>query len=199
MRFIITNVLWFSTILSLHDIGDEILILFSWSGAGLLLLNRFYPRVLLSICAAPFLLAGILGATFPTLDPSHLYFGLVPLLIIHLFSSYRNTVVKHQWIGGIALVMLWFAITRDLDRSGLAASWAILGTMGLLTGLVTKSRVFRMISLIILTFSLGHVMLIDVIKLDPLPRILSFITLDLGLLGLGFVYNRWGEKLKQIL
>ena len=96
-------------------------------------------------------------------------------------------------------MMLWFAITRDLDRSGLAASWAILGTMGLLTGLVTKSRVFRMISLIILTFSLGHVMLIDVIKLDPLPRILSFITLDLGLLGLGFVYNRWGEKLKQIL
>lgn len=199
LTFIIANILWFSTILSLYDRGDEILILFSWSGAGLLLLNRFYQRVLLSICAAPFLLVGILGASLPMFDSSHLYLGLIPLLAIHLFSSHRSASVKHQFIGGLALVMLWLAITRDLDGSGRAASWAILGTIGLLTGLVTKSRIFRIISIIILTFSLGHVMLIDIIKLDPLPRILSFITLGLGLLGLGFVYNRWGEKLKQIL
>jgi uncharacterized membrane protein len=43
------------------------------------------------------------------------------------------------------------------------------------------------------------VLLFDIIQLDPLPRILSFITLGLGLLGLGFVYNRWQDKVKQIL
>ncbi|MGC6426820.1 MAG: hypothetical protein ACON5H_07485 [Akkermansiaceae bacterium] len=42
-------------------------------------------------------------------------------------------------------------------------------------------------------------MLFDLTKLDPLPRILSFITLGMGLLGLGFVYNRWQEKLENIL
>jgi uncharacterized membrane protein len=42
-------------------------------------------------------------------------------------------------------------------------------------------------------------MLIDIVKLDPLPRILSFITLGLGLLALGFVYNRWQERLKHML
>lgn len=42
-------------------------------------------------------------------------------------------------------------------------------------------------------------MLFDLIKLNPLPRILSFMMLGLGLLGLGFVYNRWQDRLKQIL
>jgi hypothetical protein len=42
-------------------------------------------------------------------------------------------------------------------------------------------------------------MLIDIVKLDPLPHILSFITLRLGLLPLDFVYNRWQERLKHIL
>jgi hypothetical protein len=42
-------------------------------------------------------------------------------------------------------------------------------------------------------------MLIDIVKLDSLPRILSFITLTLGLLALDFVCNRWQERLKHIL
>lgn len=42
-------------------------------------------------------------------------------------------------------------------------------------------------------------MLVDLVKLEPLPRILSFMTLGFGFLGLGFVYNRWQDRLKQIL
>ncbi|MCH1508360.1 MAG: DUF2339 domain-containing protein, partial [Akkermansiaceae bacterium] len=76
---------------------------------------------------------------------------------------------------------------------------AITGTVLLLTGLLLRSRAFRLSALVILLFSLGRVMLVDIINLDPLPRILSFITLGLGLLALGFVYNRWQERLKQIL
>jgi len=41
-------------------------------------------------------------------------------------------------------------------------------------------------------------MLFDIVKLEPLPRILSFMTLSFGLLGLGFVSNRWQDRLKQI-
>ena len=58
---------------------------------------------------------------------------------------------------------------------------------------------FALIALIILFASLDHVMLIDIVKLDPLLRILSFITLRLGLPALDFVYNRWQERLKHIL
>lgn len=42
-------------------------------------------------------------------------------------------------------------------------------------------------------------MLIGLGKLDPLPGILSFMTLGDGLLSLGFIYNRWQDHLKQIL
>ena len=39
--------------------------------------------------------------------------------------------------------------------------------------------------------------MIDIVKLNPLPCILSFITVGLGLLALGFVYNHWQEHLKN--
>ncbi|MGC6459962.1 MAG: DUF2339 domain-containing protein [Akkermansiaceae bacterium] len=73
------------------------------------------------------------------------------------------------------------------------------GTIFLLVGLGLKTRCFRPIGLIVLSLRLSHLMLFDLIKLNPLPRILSFMTLGLGLLGLGFVYNRWQDRLKQIL
>ena len=57
---------------------------------------------------------------------------------------------------------------------------------------------FASTALIILFASLGRVVLIDIVKLDPLPCILSFITLGLGLLALRFVYNHWQEHLKHI-
>ncbi|MEN8773117.1 MAG: hypothetical protein ABF382_06175 [Akkermansiaceae bacterium] len=51
-------------------------------------------------------------------------------------------------------------------------------------------RCFCIIGLILLVCSLGHLMLIGLGKLDPLPGILSFMTLGDGLLSLGFIYNR---------
>ncbi|MDB4817486.1 DUF2339 domain-containing protein, partial [Akkermansiaceae bacterium] len=127
------------------------------------------------------------------------YIGLLAPLLLHLISSKKGLVPKHQIVGVISLAILWLAVTEDVGSSGRAASWAVLGTISLLIGLFTKSRAFRITALVILATTLGHVMIIDIVKLDPLPRILSFITLGLGLLGLGFVYNRWQEKLKQIL
>jgi uncharacterized membrane protein len=99
----------------------------------------------------------------------------------------------------MSLLVLWAQLTRDAGSLPLAAVWAVVGTLLLLTGLPMKSRCFRLLGLIMLAASLGHLMIIDVVKLDPLPRIASFLTLGLGLLGLGFVYNRWQDRLKQIL
>jgi hypothetical protein len=42
-------------------------------------------------------------------------------------------------------------------------------------------------------------MLIETVKLAPLPKILRFMTLGAELLNLGFSYTRWQDRLKQIL
>jgi len=41
--------------------------------------------------------------------------------------------------------------------------------------------------------------MVDVWKLDTILRILSFLTLGLVLLALGFNYNRWHEALRKLL
>ena len=140
-----------------------------------------------------------LVAAFDHEQFSHIYIGLAAPLALHLGSCILDRQPKHLLLGVLSLLALWFTITSQVDSSGRAASWALLGTFSLLTGLFAKSRAFRITALVILATTLGHVMLVDIIKLDPLPRILSFITLGLGLLGLGFVYNRWQDKLKKIL
>ena len=203
LTFLLAAGFWLSFIFYLFDDGSEPFVLAAWSSVALLLLDRLYPRKLVSSCAVPFFLTGVMGAWISAQaggsSVGHVYFGLMAPFALHLFSCHQNRDPKHYLLGVISLLVLWLTITTENDSSGRAASWAILGTFALLTGLVCKSRPFRVTSLIILCATLGHVMLFDIIQLDPLPRILSFITLGLGLLGLGFVYNRWQDKLKQIL
>lgn len=43
------------------------------------------------------------------------------------------------------------------------------------------------------------ILVVDVWKLDTILRILSFLTLGLVLLALGFNYNRWHEALRKLL
>ncbi len=197
--FLLATGFWLSFILFLFNDGSEPFVLAAWSSVALLLLDRLYPRKLVSSCAIPFYVIGMMSAQAGGSSVGHVYLGLVAPFALHLFSCHQDRDPKHYLLGVISLLVLWLTITAENDSSGRAASWAILGTLALLTGLVCKSRPFRVTSLIILCATLGHVLLFDIIQLDPLPRILSFITLGLGLLGLGFVYNRWQDKLKQIL
>ncbi|MDA7863316.1 DUF2339 domain-containing protein [Akkermansiaceae bacterium] len=203
LTFVLTSGFWFSQVLCSHSLGLSNVIILTWSSVGILLLGKYYQRSLVTICAIPFYFYGLGIGLAVSIEPETsmipVYIGLLAPLLLHLISSKKGLVPKHQIVGVISLAILWLAVTEDVGSSGRAASWAVLGTISLLIGLFTKSRAFRITALVILATTLGHVMIIDIVKLDPLPRILSFITLGLGLLGLGFVYNRWQEKLKQIL
>jgi uncharacterized membrane protein (DUF373 family) len=52
----------------------------------------------------------------------------------------------------------------------------------------------------ILAFCLGRVMIVDVWKLEKeIYRVLSFTALGFVLLVLGFIYNKYQEKIKEWL
>lgn len=165
---------------------------------ALLLASGYFGRIQSLVLAAPFYCIGIAMA-FLQGGSFEIYLCLAGPLVLHLVRSFKKSESHYQPMAVVSLLVLWAQLTRDASAIPLAAAWAISGTVLLLTGLALKSRCFRLIGLVILACSLGHLMLIDLIKLDPLPRILSFMTLGLGLLGLGFVYNRWQDRLKQIL
>ena len=155
-------------------------------------------KILTSISAVPFFVIGLLFALLSD-HSSAVYFSLVAPIAYHLWRTSSGNHASFPLMATASLLVLWGQLTRDTGQTNPVALWAILGTVLLLTGLLAKSRCFRLVALIVLAFGLGHLMLVDIIKLDPLPRILSFMTLGFGLLGLGFVYNRYQDRLKQIL
>ena len=50
-----------------------------------------------------------------------------------------------------------------------------------------------------LACALGRVVIFDVWKLETLYRILSFMALGIVLLVLGFIYNKYQEKIREWL
>ena len=66
-------------------------------------------------------------------------------------------------------------------------------------GIVLRERMYRWLGLGILACALGRVMIIDVWRLETIYRILSLMALGIVLLVLGFIYNKYQEKLREWL
>jgi hypothetical protein len=98
-------------------------------------------------------------------------------------------------------VALWLFVTRwvVMMTSGahfyVTVSWAGLFA----AGFALRERLYRWLGLGILACAVSRVFLSDVWKLMPLYRILSFLALGVVLLALGFIYNKYQEKIRQWL
>jgi len=103
-------------------------------------------------------------------------------------------------VGGLSL---WLFLTRWVcqNASGfyLTASWSVLALAFFAAGMALRERVYRWLGLGVLAFALGRVVIFDVWKLETLYRILSFMALGIVLLVLGFIYNKYQEKIKEWL
>jgi len=103
-------------------------------------------------------------------------------------------------VGGFSL---WLFLTRWVcqNASGfyLTASWSALALVLFTVGMALRERVYRWLGLGILAFALGRIIIFDVWKLETLYRILSFMALGIVLLVLGFIYNKYQEKIKEWL
>jgi uncharacterized membrane protein len=103
-------------------------------------------------------------------------------------------------LGGLSL---WLFVSRwvlDLPgRSYLTASWSALALILFMCGMVLRERVYRWLGLGVLAATLVRVGIIDIPKLTGLYRILSVIALGFVLLVLGFIYNKYQEKIREWL
>jgi uncharacterized membrane protein len=104
-------------------------------------------------------------------------------------------------VGGLSL---WLYLTRwvMLNATGgfyLTASWSGLALALFAAGIILGERVYRWLGLGVLACALGRVVIFDVWKLETLYRILSFMALGIVLLVLGFIYNKYQERIRQWL
>jgi len=103
-------------------------------------------------------------------------------------------------IGGLTLWKLmsqW--VLQGPGGFYLTASWSGLAFLLFGGGVVLREKMYRWVGLGILAAALGRVVLFDVWRLEQFYRVLSFVALGIVLVVLGFIYNKYQDKLRQWL
>jgi hypothetical protein len=104
-------------------------------------------------------------------------------------------------IGGLSLwrfLSLW-VLEQQPAGFYLTASWSLLALAFFTAGIALRERIYRYLGLGVLACALGRVVIIDVWNLETIYRILSFMALGIVLLVLGFIYNKYQEKIREWL
>lgn len=91
----------------------------------------------------------------------------------------------------------WIVSHRHLEH--LTVAWSATALIVFAAGLLLKERVYRVGGFIILALAVGRMAFVDIWRLDLLPRILSLLVLGAVLLVLGFVYNKYADKIRKWL
>jgi uncharacterized membrane protein len=103
------------------------------------------------------------------------------LVVLLAFSTLR------QLVHGSILVVPGLSQGEDIARSILAVALAI---GFLLWGMRTRSRAWRIGSLVLMLGAVAKVFLLDASGLEGLMRIASFVALGFSLIGIGWLYSR---------
>ena len=98
---------------------------------------------------------------------------------------------------------LWWLLSQWvlLGASGfyLTASWSALAFAFIGGGVLLREKIYRWVGLGILASALGRIVIFDVWKLETFYRVLSFMALGVVLVALGYIYNKYQEKIREWL
>lgn len=109
----------------------------------------------------------------------------------------------HGTIIFIAGVSLWRFLScwTATFTSGffVTMSWAGFAVLVFAAGIVLRERFHRWLGLGVLAAAVGRVALVDVWKQETIYRVLTFMALGVALLVVGFIYNKYQEKIREWL
>jgi hypothetical protein len=179
---------------------------FAWGGAQ-------QTREPLVVCAA-FTVVGFVTFWGRFNAPMIAYWPNLAAILFFLAQQrvtrrWPDRFVLHPHVHTAAILLgtcsLWLYVSRlVMNTAGgyafyLTAAWAALAFAIFCVGFVLRERVYRWHGLAVLACALGRVVIFDVWKLESTYRILSFMALGVVLIILGFIYNRYQEKIREWL
>jgi uncharacterized membrane protein len=95
--------------------------------------------------------------------------------------------------------LLTTLLALEMRHGMVTLSWGVEGVAVFLLALSLGERSFRLTGLGLLLLCVGKILLVDVWRLDPRDRYLTFIVLGAALLLVSFLYTRNREALRQYL
>ncbi|MDB6122899.1 MAG: Membrane protein-like protein [Pedosphaera sp.] len=163
------------------------------------------------VFSAIFTLAGVVRFLIPPEVRGVYWPDLFALLLIPIQQriakkfqdNYRLRSEVHAGTMILGGLCLWLFLSRwvltTADGFYLTATWSGWALVLFIAGIVLRERVYRWLGLSVLACALGRVAVFDVWHLEVIYRILSFMALGIVLLVLGFLYNKYQEKIKEWL
>ncbi len=109
----------------------------------------------------------------------------------------------HGAVVMIAGVSLWRFLScwTAMVSSGVSVTmaWAGFAVAVFVVGMLLRERFLRWFGLGVLATAIGRIILVDVWKQETGYRVLTFMALGVALLVVGFIYNKYQEKIRQWL
>src|ERR1041384_895395 len=85
------------------------------------------------------------------------------------------------------------------QQLSLSVVWAIYGGAMLTVGIARRSKLLRVMALLLLSMTILKVFLFDLSSLEKLYRIISFIVLGAILLAVSFLYQRYRQRMTELI
>ena len=130
-------------------------------------------------------------------------FGIIPVLIVVANILALVTLSAEAWgYYGKKISEMTLAAAADFNdeklgnlklaqRLSLSVIWAIYGGAMLTIGIMRRSKLLRIMALLLLSLTILKVFFLDLAALEKLYRIISFIVLGVILLAVSFLYQRF--------
>jgi len=128
-----------------------------------------------------------------------LSFGIVALLSARIMNAKQHRLelkteaMRSAYLAS-AFVFFPYALYHLLPREYVALSWVGVALIYFLLNLILKKQKYRWMAVFTLLLTVGYVLFIGIINLEPTYRILSFIVLGIVLLIVSMVYTHLRSK-----
>lgn len=128
-----------------------------------------------------------------------LSFGVVALLSARIMNwqkhrlELKTELMRNAYLS-LAFVAIPYALYHSVPAKYISLSWIAVAIAYYLLSLLLKNKKYRWMALLTLLLSVLYILVIGLIKLEPVYRIISFIVLGIVLLVISLVYTKLRAK-----
>jgi hypothetical protein len=99
----------------------------------------------------------------------------------------------------VPVVLLTTMLALKMDHGMVTLAWGVEAVLIFVAALLVKERSYRLTGMLLLLLCVGKILAVDVWRLAPRDKYLTFIVLGASLILVSFLYSKYRETIRQYL
>jgi hypothetical protein len=140
--------------------------------------------------------------TAPTVSVVSIGFGIVALLSARILNwqrdrlELRTEMMRNAYLAS-ALFVIPYALYHSMPPGYVSLSWLAIALGYYVISRLLKNRKYRWMALLTTALAILYVFLVDLVGINPILRIVSFLVLGSALLVISMVYSKRAQRPKE--